>query len=122
MDTIVRTLALTAWVEELGIRVTLYSDHVFRTLRGFEPSFDPTTVHFVTDRTVGNLAAHHGIRISGDTISVARLSAALDASTNGKDRRFTLEEMLEHKYLGKNVDGNKILEAYGIEDLNAVAA
>lgn len=112
------TRSLTAWIVDLGIRVTLSSDGVFRTLRGFEPVFDPTTVTYVTDRAVGNLAAIHGIRISGDTVSVARLTDALAGQT--KHRTYTLAEICEHKYLGKTADLETILAAYG-EDV-AVAA
>lgn len=109
----------TAWIVELGIRVTLYDDLTFRTLRGFEPDFDPATVTFVTDRTVGNLAAHHGIRIMGDSISVARLTKAIDSSTKSIDRTLTLAELAEHKFLG-GFDPEAVIAAYA--ETEAVAA
>lgn len=112
-----KTTSLTAWIVDLGIRVTLGTDGVFRTLRGYEPPIaDPFMLRFATDRTVGNLAAHHGIRISGDTISVARLEKALASTDKATlDKVYSLDEILGHKYLGVTADAAVIREAYGLD-------
>ncbi len=115
-----QTLSGTAWIIELGLRVTLSPDGVFRTLRGFAPDIDPSAVHFVTDRTVGNLAARDGsFRIIGDTCSPTRLATLIDKSTKGIDRVMTLDDLAEHKYLGKGWTADFVRAAYAEDEAAA---
>lgn len=58
--------------------------------------FDPTKALFATSDMVANLAAIHGIRISGDTASARRFDEVKHAWKEWVD----LPTMLKHKYLG----------------------
>ena len=106
------TLSLTAWAEigSVLLRVTLYADGTFRTLRGFQPDFDPFATRWLTDREVGNVAAHAGIRINGDSASAARV---FDSLPKGRfSHVYSLDELLGHAHLGKTADADLIRKAY----------
>ena len=112
-----KTTSLTAWAE-IGaslLRLTLYTDGTFRTLRGFQPAFDPFAVRWITDARLGNLAAHSGIRISGDSASARRVFDAIEASSQPWSKVYSLDEILGHEFLGKTADADTIRAAYAAQ-------
>ena len=114
-----QTTSATVWVVDLGIRVTLGVDSVFRTAQGFEPDFDPEAVTYASSDAVMHAADKDGtLRLIGGTASPIRLAAALAAHNDRHRFVGTLEGLLGHSAFGKHLHGvtvESIREAYAAE-------
>jgi len=98
-------------------RGTWFSDGLFRRTTGVAPLFDPEQAVYATSDMVMNVVAQsanseHPIIIKGDEISSSRLDGAPDHSWK---KWLTLDEMLQHRHLGKTAPSKEtILEAYRV--------
>lgn len=111
-----RITSATAWIVDLGIRVSLFTDGTFRSANGFVVDVDPTAVTFASSDAVTHAADRDGtLRIIGGTASPTRLAAAL--SVHNTRQRFVgdLDGLLAHSAFGKHLHGvtkDTIVAAY----------
>jgi len=100
-----------------SFRGTFHSDGLFRRTSGVAPLFDPEKAQYATtDHVINVIAAsagdEHPIILRGDEMSSSRLA---NATIHSWKKWLTLDEMLEHKYLGKTAPSKAtIVEAYRV--------
>ena len=96
-------------------RGTFRSDGLFHRTNGTTPLFDPEKASYATSDHVMNVVAasagdEHPLIMRGDTLISSRLA---NATIHSWKKWLTLDEMLEHKYLGATAPSKaEIVAAY----------